>query len=148
MVDRRCASQRGAIGEQFVKRELNQSFGLAVDTRGGLIHHQDFRIVGECAREGQELGADPRKDSRRVHSPGCASPEGRRSTNRKRLRTRERLAHSVFGKIGAAEPHVFHYVACEQKHVLLYEADCAAQRGQSHSRTSTPSTRIRPEVTS
>ena len=112
------------------ERELDQAFGLAVDARGRLVHHQDARVVGERAREREQLAlAGGKIGAALAESPrGAHRAAARRSAAPARASSASRT--SLLAEIGAAQADVLEDVVGEEEDVLLDQADRAAEFGE------------------
>ena len=147
-VERRCATTSVVRPRRSVReRLLDALLGLGVDRGGGLVEHEDRRVVHERAREGDELAL-----AEREVLPALADllvealGRGARGA-RRRARRAARASTGSREIVGSTEPHVLEQRAREEEDVLQHDRDAA--RGAiaaSQSRTSRPSTRTRPPV--
>ena len=123
--------QRRAALAQLVQRLLDEDLGGVVQRAGGLVEYQDRGVFEEHARYGQALLLPAGELHAALADLGVVAV-GQRHDVVVDVGAFGRLDHLVVGRVQPAVEDVLLDAAVEQEHVLLHDADAAAQRFERH----------------
>ena len=127
-VDSRCAITSDVRPSMSSSRgALDPLLDLRVHRAGGLVQHQDARIEGERAREGDQLPLAHRERGAALAQRLLVSACGSRSMKRSAPTRSARPATRASSMSLVAQPDVVAHVLAEQEDVLQHEADARAQ---------------------
>ncbi len=123
--------QGGSPACQFRQGTLDGVLGFGIEGRGGFVQDQDRRVFEEHARNRQALFLTTRQFHPALADHGIQTVR-QRSDGAVELGAPCGLQDLGFRRIKPAIENILAQGAAEQEHVLLHDADLAAQRFQGH----------------
>ena len=140
--------ERRAVVHQLLQRILDEALGLGVERGGRFVEDQDRRILQQRARDRDALPLSAREQHAAIAHHACRGPAGRLCANSITCAARGRVLDRGRPARRARSAMLLRMVSLKSTTSWLTSAICSRRLVSWYSRTSWPSMRTEPSLTS